>query len=38
MGSDIDESSGYEVVNRDWPLAPPGKFALAEFMPGGLSG
>lgn len=21
MGSDIDESPGYEVVNRDWPLA-----------------
>lgn len=21
MGSDIDESPGYEVVNRDWPFA-----------------
>lgn len=27
MGSDIDESPGYKVVNRDWPLALPGKFA-----------
>lgn len=38
MGSDIDESPGYEVVNRDWPLAPPGRFASAAFAPGGLSG
>jgi len=38
MGSDVDESPGYEVVNRDWPFALPGKFASAGFAPGGLSG
>jgi len=36
MGSDVDESPGYKVVNRDWPLAPPGKFASVGFATGGL--
>lgn len=38
MGSDVDESPGYEVVNRDWPLAPPGKFTTVKFALGGSSG